>query len=438
MLRTSMAAILACCLLSSVSAQDSCTAPGCASECGEGAATPPPPWIGDLMTRSAVTGDWGGLRSSMAENGFTFSGNATEFYPGVVHGGTQNGFRYGGHNDYLVNVDLDKAAGLQGSFLKLRAEHHYGNNVNQQTGAILPATLASGLPVVDSERLYLTNVVFTQFFSESFGVYFGKLDTLDGDKNAFAHGRGKTQFLSGPMALNPAMLRVVPYSTLGAGALLMLGPESVISVGILNPTDTSNRSGLSELFRDGAVITAEGRFETEFFGKPGHQLLGGAWSSKDYVNLQQDPRILFPPLGIPIARQSGSWAAYYNFDQYLVADPGDPSRGCGVFGRFGISDGNPNPVAWFLSFGLGGNSRIRGHEADTWGLGWYMNSVSDKLGPIATAFLGLGNAQGVECFYNYEVTPWFHLTTDVQYIQPSAQKIAHEAVVLAFRAKIDL
>jgi porin len=438
MLHTSLLAVLACCLFSSVCAQDSCTPIGCSSECGEGAPAPPPPWIGDLMTRSAVTGDWGGMRSSLAENGFTFSGNATQFYPGVVHGGTQNGFEYGGHNDYVLDVDMDKAAGCKGSFLKFRAEHHYGDSVNQRTGAVLPATLASGLPVVDSEKLYLTNLLISQFFSESFGVYFGKLDTLDGDRNAFAHGRGKTQFLNTSLAANPALLRVVPYSTLGAGALFVLGPESIINVGVVNPTDTANRSGLSELFRDGAVITAEGRFETDFFGKPGHQLVGGAWSSKDYVSLQQDPRILFPPLGIPIVRQSGSWAAYYNFDQYLVMDPCDSSRGCGVFGRFGISDGNPNPIEWFLSFGVGGNSRIRGHEADTWGLGWYMNGISDELGAAATAFLGLDNSQGVECFYNYEVTPWFHLTTDVQYIQPSAQNRASEAVVLAFRAKIDL
>jgi len=394
--------------------------------------------MGDLMTRSAVTGDWGGARSAFAENGFSFSGNATQFYSGVTSGGTQTGFEYGGHNDYNLDVDMDKAVGLKGNFLKFRAEHRYGGNINQQTGAVLPATLASSLPVPDSEKLYLTNVLISQFLSESFGIYFGKLDTLDGDRNAFAHGRGKTQFLNTSLTANPALLRVVPYSTLGAGALFVLGPESIINVGVLNPTDTANVSGLSELFNDGAVITAEGRFETQFFGKPGHQMVGGAWSSKDYTSLQQDPRILFPPLGIPIVQQTGSWAAYYNFDQYLVTDPCDPSRGWGVFGRYGISDGNPNPIEWFLSVGLGGNSPVKGHEADTWGAGWYMNGISDQLGPVATAFLGVQNGQGAECFYNYEVTPWFHLTTDVQYILPSAQNRANDAVVLAFRARIDL
>jgi len=86
----------------------------------------------------------------------------------------------------------------------------------------------------------------------------------------------------------------------------------------------------------------------------------------------------------------------------------------------------------------GGKSQIRGHERDTWGVGWYINGISNELRPVATAFLGLENGQGVECFYNYEVTPWFHLTTDVQYIQPIGQNRAGEAVVLAFRARVDL
>lgn len=306
------------------------------------------------------------------------------------------------------------------------------------SGAILPANLAASLPVPDSQNIYLTNVLFTQFLSESFGVYFGKLDTLDGDMNEFAHGRGKDQFLNTSLATNPALLRVAPYSTLGAGVVIIPAEDSIINIGVLNATDTARTSGLGELFNDGAVILAEGRFKTNFGGLPGHQLIGAAWSSRNYASLQQDPRILFPPAGIPIARQSDSWGIYYNFDQYLVTDRCDPSKGWGVFGRFGITDGNPNPIDWFLSFGLGGDSPIDGRSSDTWGLGWYMNSVSDELGPAATAFLGTGDGQGVEFFYNYEVNEWFHLTSDIQYINPSAQNRASDAVVVGFRAKIDL
>ena len=423
-------------------AQDGCTSVGCgASGCAEtgcGEATPAPPWMGDLSTRAALTGDWGGLRSSLAESGVTFTGNTTQFFFGNVDGGADTGWRWGGHNDYTLNIDMDKAIGLKGNLLKIKAEHRYGRDVNPLAGTLLPATIATRLPIADSENIYLTNVLFTQFLSETSAVYFGKLDTLDGDLNSYAHGRGIRQFSNTSLITNPALLRVVPYSTLGAGALFILGPESVVNVGVLNAVDTADTAGFNELFNEGAVITAEGRFATEFFGKPGHQLIGGAWSSRDFVSLDQDPRIIFPPAGIPIARQSSAWAVYYNFDQALVVDPCNPARHWGLFGRFGITDGNPNPIDYFLSFGVGGSSMISGRDADTWGVGWFKNSISDELGAAATAFLGLGDGYGVEAFYNLEVTPWLHLTTDLQYLEPSSSARGDDSFLIGFRASIDL
>ena len=220
--------------------------------------------------------------------------------------------------------------------------------------------------------------------------------------------------------------------------LFILGPESIINIGVLNATDTARTSGFDELFNDGAVITAEGRIATQFFDKPGHQLLGGAWSSRDFTALEQDPRIIFPPAGIPIAQQSGTWGLYYNFDQYLVTDPCDATKGWGIFGRLGVTDGNPNPISYFASFGFGGDSPVDGREADTWGLGWYKNYTSDELGPVVTAFLGADNGEGVECFYNIAVTPWCHVTADVQYISPAARNRADDAIVAGIRASIDL
>ncbi len=430
-----MLAVLTGTFLADASAQDCYLSQGCGVECGESCSHPE--WAAGLCDRSTLTGDWGGARSSLSDNGITFSGNATQFFSGVTHGGQQTGWRYGGHNDYVVDIDMDKAAGLKGNFIKIRAEHHYGRNINDLAGALLPANLAPSLPG-ESEEIYLTNVLVTQFLSETFGVYFGKLDTLDGDMNAFAHGRGKDQFLNTSLATNPALLRVVPYSTLGAGVVIVPAEDSLINIGVLNATDTASTAGFDELFNEGAVISAEGRFKTSFLGKPGHQLIGGVWSSRNYSSLDQDPRILFPPAGIPIARQSDSWGVYYNFDQYLFTDECDPTKGWGVFGRFGITDGNPNPISWFLSFGVGGDSPIDGREDDNWGLGWYMNDVRDDLAPAVTTFLGTDSGQGAEAFYNYEVTPWFHLTSDIQYIHPSARNRSNDAVAIGFRAKIDL
>jgi porin len=263
----------------------------------------------------------------------------------------------------------------------------------------------------------------------------GKIDTLDGDANAFAHGRGKTQFSNTGFVVNPALLRTVPYSTLAAGFSILRDLQPIFTFTVLNPTDTARTSGFSELFSEGVVLTAETRLPTQFLNKPGHQLFGGSWSSRDYVALGQDPRIILP--NVPIAQQSGSWALYWNFDQYLVTYSDQPLLGWGTFGRAAVADDDVNPMAWFLSFGIGGNSPICCRHQDTFGAGWFMAGTSDQVGPILQTILGpLEDGQGIELFYNYEVAPWCHVTADVQFIDPARTQV-DSAVVAGIRLKVD-
>ena len=59
----------------------------------------------------------------MVDSGITFTGNGTQFYSGVTHGGQRTGWQYGEHNDYVINIDGEKALGLKGNFIKIGAEH---------------------------------------------------------------------------------------------------------------------------------------------------------------------------------------------------------------------------------------------------------------------------------------------------------------------------
>lgn len=382
-------------------------------------------------------GNWSGNRDWLAQRGITFDLDVAQFYQGVTTGGVSNRFDYGGHGDYVTNVDFGKLCGREGLFLKLRAEHRFGDNINRDTGALLPAALLADLPIADQNDLLLTNFLFTQALSERFAIFFGKLDTLDGDLNAFAHGRGKTQFSNVGFVANPIALRTIPYATLGCGfAVLGEGGEPIFSYTLLNPTDTADSSGFDELFAEGVAMSAEFRVSTGFGGLPGHQLFGGTWSSRDFVALGQDPRIVLP--NIPINEASGSWSLYWNFDQYLFVDPCNPRRGWGLFGRAGIADENANPLSWFLSFGVGGNSPITGRESDTFGAGWFVAGSSNEVGPILETVLGpIDDGHGVELFYNWQATPWLNVTPDMQVIVPARENV-DTALAVGVRAVMTL
>ena len=111
--------------------------------------------------------------------------------------------------------------------------------------------------------LLLTNVLFTKMLSKQFAVFCGKLDTFDGDSNAFASGRGKTQFSNTAFVVNPIAFRTVPYSTLGCG-FSILGEEGtpIFSYTLLNAVDTADKAGFDELFAEGVAMAAELRLPT--------------------------------------------------------------------------------------------------------------------------------------------------------------------------------
>ncbi len=372
--------------------------------------------------------------SCLSDSGITVSNNVTQFYFGTISGGLDETDRYGGHGDYVATMDLGKLGVHEGLFLKLRAEHRFGRSVGEPAGVLLPPTLPTELPVADSRDLYLTNVLFTQFCSERFAVYAGKLDTLDGDTNAYASGRGITQFSNVAFIANPIALRTIPYSSLGCGFIVLTDEgEPLFNFLVMNPTDTAGSDGFDELFSDGVALSAELRCATPLMGKPGHQLFAGTWSSRDYISLGQDPRILLP--NVPINRADGSWSLYWNTDQALWVDPRDTSRHWGYFARAGIADDSTNPVSHLLSAGLGGASPLR--SGDAFGIGYYYSGTSDEIGPIlqAAALGPIGDGQGIEIFYRAQITKSVSITPDFQWLDPSRRQI-DDAYILGARMNI--
>jgi porin len=149
-------------------------------------------------------------------------------------------------------------------------------------------------------------------------------------------------------------------------------------------------------------------------------------------------------------KESGSWAFTYNFDQYLYEEAQDPAQGFGIFGRIGISDGKANPIHQFYSFGFGGKGLIPTRDRDRFGIGYYYMKISgdlrDTFPPLLRERVGLDHEQGVELFYNIAVTPWLHVTPDLQFIDAARneaplvganRKAIHTAVVAGLRVKID-
>jgi porin len=392
-------------------------------------------YSGDLMSRIRLTGDWGGLRSDLADKGLSFDINLTNTGQGVVDGGLDEEYEYVGSFDLTTNLDFEKLGLWPGAFMIITAEAQFGDGVLWEAGTLLPVNYDALFPEAD-DGIALSEVTFIQFLSETLGVVVGKLLTIDGDANEFAHGGNNDKFMNTAFGANPVTFLTVPYSTLGAGILYLPTERIETSLAVIDSEGEATTSGFDTVFDDGTTVTFEGRIAIDVKGRPGHQLVGASWSNKDFTSLES--RVPVPPPigeGGPLELADDSWSFFYNFDQYLHVEADDPSQGWGLFGRFGIADGDTNPAERFYSIGVGGKGVIPTRDNDTFGLGYFYAELSDELPDIVTRFFD--DEQGVELFYNVEVTPWMHLTPDIQVIDPG-RKGADTAVVLGLRGKVDL
>jgi len=410
----------------------------------------PPTWGGDLWSRPRLTGDWFGFRDEMGKRGVVFDLDFLQILQGTATGGRDTGVSYGGVAEYTLNVDTGKLGLWPGGFFKVYAMSGFGDSENNNAGATGDVNLAALLPEPKTSTA-LMNLTYMQFFTKWLGVFAGKIYGLDADANDFAHNY-RTQFLNFGLNVNMAAT-LAPISAWGGGIVVLPWEGAVFTASVMDPNGTPADNGFDNAFDGGVLVGGEGRVTIKPFGLVGHQLVGGYWSNKERLTIDQDPsniarfllttrfprlndpgpmlqRILerfFPQLLVPVQpakTQDYTWTVYYNFDQYLWNPSNDPTRGIGIFFRFGASDGQVNPIKYTYNVGLSGNGIVPGRPSDTFGVGWSRIDFSNNLVPFLRDALNLGldHEDAVELYYNVAVTKWLGLTVDLQIVNQGLKK----------------
>ncbi len=390
-----------------------------------------------IAEQATLLGDMGGLRPALGEHGVKLDASTTLFYQGVARGGKNTAFQFGGRNDYYVTADGSKLGLWQGLIIDLHGETRYGEDLLGQTGALSPSNTALLFPEPGASISALTGAKVTQVLSEHFLVFGGKINVVDGYMNPFAAGKGQTQFMNTAFVLPPIFARTVPYSSLGAGFAVLSEGYPILSMMVIDPANHPVSSGFEDFFEHGAALFGELSIPVTIASRPGHQNIFFSWSSRQVSALDATAYIDTNLGPVPVlGRETGSWSLMYAFDQYLVVDPENPQRGWGVFGQFALSDGNPNPIRSTATVGVGGSSPWHSRPLDTFGIGYYFMQTSTDLQQTLAPVLPIGNEQGLELFYNIGVTKWFHITPDLQVIEPAGQA-ANAALVVGLRSRID-
>ena len=376
----------------------------------------PETWGGDTLT-----GDWGGRRTLLKEEyGITLAPRLTQFYQGLSAGDGDHDFKYGGKADLLLNADLSKLGFWNGFSLTVHAEYNYGESINGAGGTLVPPNTALVFPGMEgSDAFDLSSVYFTQHFSKSVSLLFGKINMMDiAARTPFKGGAGIDSFWNLTFVAPPSGL-VPPYLF---GALLSVRTEpATFGLWIYDPNSVINKTGFEEPFANGVTIRGSVDFPVTIGGLSGHQGFVALYSTEDGTDLEDIGDTFLPPFppNSPDIKD-GAYYFAYTFDQYLYRASENSKEGFGLFGQFGISDGNPSRLYWSALVGIGGTGLIiPGRSRDNWGIGYYYDNPSPDLKKSLSPLLTIRDEQGVEIFYNFAVTPGITVGVDLQVINPS-------------------
>lgn len=379
-----------------------------------------------------LLGDVFGLRPTWEERGVSFYTSFTQFEQGVASGGFRQAFRWGGKFDILAHLDSDKLGLWEGGMFDLFVESRLGQSVDGFAGVFSPTNLAMFFPVPDAQITAITGLKFTQAITDRTGLFFGKLNALNGDREKFLKYPLTSRFWNGAFNFNLALDRY-PYSTPGAGFYTGWERGPSLAFLVLDSHNAPRTSGFENLGRNGVFLYAEAKQATTFFGLPGKQTFAGLYGSGSFTDLAPASFIELPVGATPSPKKAGTWTLLWHTEQRLWVDPDDPDRGLGLYVQTGLGDGNPNPVRGFVSVALCGNSPLPGREGDLLGVGFYDLGLSSKA---KSQFPGLRDERGVELFYNLRVAPGWHLTPDLQILHPGLAPV-DTAIVFGLRMKID-
>lgn len=358
--------------------------------------------------------------------GYTVTGSLTQFYQGVVAGGTRKHSEYNGTAQTTASFDFGKLAGWKYWMAEAKAELRFGGPLLGGTGGISPVNTAAIMPGADGEVFSITALNFTRLIpidlaaGELFVAAFGRYNLIDLIDEDFFGGGGISRFMNiaqiGPLTV----LREVPLITTLVSLAYVRRGEPFLTFALIDPNDHSTDPGVEDMFADGVTFSPGIHFPTKYFNKSGKHSIGGAITTKKYTPFDAIRAIILPgPPADPVEPEAGSWSASYTFRQYVVER--GKRDGWGFFTQVSFANASTSPITTFFDVGLGGNGLLASRPNDEFGIAYAYTDLSKELKDNLD-LLPLGGRleaeHQLELFYDVHLTRWLGLSGNLQVLKP--------------------
>jgi porin len=400
--------------LTSIFAGDSCCKSG---SCEKAAAE----------TAFGLTGDWGGFRSTLREHGVEVNANYTTEIFGNPTGGKKHGSVFDGLAKLSLDINLEKAVGLQDATFRMSGFYPHGTSGSLRN--VGDASLFSNIDAYDSYRL-VDLWVEQKLIDGKLSVKVGqmRIDDEFGVTDSAAFYINSTFGVPNPPATQMP-LGNYPIGALGARVRF----EPIENVyGLLGVYDGNPSSGDfggngKRHGTDWALRSSEGSL---YIGEAGYQRSSGEYPFAVRLGFLHHTGTFNDVRAGVTQSHNSSTSTYYVIDQNVWQKAKDSKEGLSVFLRGTMAERSTSIMSNTTQVGVT-YTGLAGSD-DRLGLAFARNKFSSGQ-------QGDPSAETItELSYQFPVTSYLKVQPDVQYIaKPGGTSTHQNALVLGIRAVLD-
>jgi len=421
--------------------------------------------------RDTLTGDWGGVRSTLEDHGVTLAATYSAEALGNPSGGSkQRGVAFGLLQADL-EADLEKMMGWSGGLFHASALHTHGR---QLSANFLNSWIASrDIETAPSTRLFALWLQ-QSFFDDRMSIRAGQVPMQEEFFNSTyaANLIGSPFGWPGSFAYNmPSGGGGYPLANLGTrvkvkatdnltllGAVFSGDPAPGEASGRNADPARRNANGTDFTWEQPPVWFGEAQYgynqskDAQFL--PGTIKVGGWYYNGGFNDLRYDDNGQLRAIsGADGRRLHGNWSVYALLDQMLWRRPGTDDGGIGFFLRGTVMPEDRNEMPYYFDTGLTLKGTFEGRDNDIAAIGFAYGAASSRLASYDSDLRTYSGSTApdhdfeamLEVSYRYAVTPWWTLVPDAQYIfHPGAtavddsNKVIDDAVVVGLRTVFTL
>lgn len=359
-----------------------------------------------------ATGKWFGARPLIEEHGVTINSSLL-YSPFMKTGGGFNGeTSTKGYSLYnlSVTVDTEKAGLWKGGTFYTLYQKKTGYGMAGSAGAMGDWMQYDGW---EGRQVNQISECWYQqkLFKDKLRLKFGKQDAnID-----FGFLNSGWNFLNLAFSVNPT----TPMPTYPDPALIGFMAE-------INPKEwLSIRNGIYSRYSNPFNIT-EVEVKTKIKKMSG-RYMAGAWEMSDTTGM--GVAVSTDANGIVSNYYNRNFGCYVGFEQMVYKEKKNDDndmQGLVVFGQAGMSPSNKNDMSKYLGGGINYVGAIPKRDKDIIGIGVANGSFASRLAPLTSQ---VGSETAIECFYRAQITPWFYLQPDIQYIMNPSGTYANSVAI---------